>query len=218
MGAMANSQNESRAHLWGILATFVAFVVGFAAVYALLAWLIVRYVWPQQGWWALPDFVRILEYALLGGAVTATAAAWIFIPSIRYNDPCDTGGLERYRRRWEAAHPRQNRMMRHVRRHGPWVVLVQVLLIPVALWLWTRPWRPRPTDMAPPADIAFGHVALCLLLAYVLHGVDEVASGLKRWKRVAVRARHYTMLMAIWPIVFLVGLFGGEALGWLLAR
>jgi hypothetical protein len=82
-----------------IIVILLAFIVGFVAMLATLAWVIVRYVTPEARWWdALHSSINaILISILFGGLGSAALASWALRRSCRRRNGATLPNNERVR-------------------------------------------------------------------------------------------------------------------------
>ena len=222
---MAQVPPETRALRQTLLAGAVGFVGGFVVVFALMAYVIVRFGWPEERWWVVPDLLQSFFFALFGGLLAAAAFVWLVSRShyragvhrcFRCNRVlqgvgipcvCDAAATASYRRRQRVP----NRALSHYRRRLPWALLVYLLVLPIA---WYGASHPDGSVVRPFATKLIAlHAILCLLLVVVLHLIDAVAAFLERGRRFRLRAAPLAQLLGAWPVLFFVLLLAGHALG-----
>jgi hypothetical protein len=226
MPAMPPAADETRATRQLLIAIVSGFFAGFSLTLALVTYLIVRYGWPEQRWWVLPDVVQGVVFAVFGGLVAAAAITTLVTRRqhrlgmhrcftcnhvlANGDEPCicNVEARARYQRRQRVP----NRTLHHYRRRLPWVLLVNVIVLLIAWYAVTRPGRPRTAPLV--VEVAVLHAVLCILLAALLHLVDCFAPFIRHGRRRGLQVTPYIQLLVMWPAICLILGAIGKALSW----
>lgn len=210
---------ESQADRKTWILGFAAFVVGFVCVFAAITNLLVRYVWPEQGWWTVGDAIRyLIPYPFFGGVGLACATmtvverryyrlgiyrCWQCHRPLKFQTPCppkSVGSTNPF------ARARSERLHRLRRRR--WQIKVAMLgylaVLPPAilLTLLTRPGA-YPLLM----NVVVVHGVLCVFVAVAMELLADLAPRLtsrgKRWQK---RWEACKIPLMMWPMAMMLTL------------
>lgn len=205
---------QSAAHRRELAAGAVGFAVGFGVAAGVLGWVLVRYVVPGEGWWAVGTAVQFLVFAFLAALAVAAGAVvlmsrWHYATGVYrcWNCRRPLRGIAvvcpcMRRQAVAPAAPRRHRSRwRHHRRCVRPVLLTYAALVPVAVALvMLSPARHE----SPASSAAAFHALLCVLLAKGFALADIVLEQVGRGRRWRLRASVFAQTLAVWPLAALL--------------
>jgi hypothetical protein len=214
--------DDSRAFRRELYAGLLGLVLGFVAVHASVAYLLARYVVPEDGGWrAFWLGVRALPITLAASLGCALAPMfvmqrWHYRRGVYRCARC--GRALRGTAAWCACLPaefrvprRPRRPMRHYRRRVVPVSLAYLAVLPLAVAAAAR--APGRGDM-PYAVYALGfHVGLCVLAGVVVNLVCAVLEIVKRGRRFRLRAAVFLRVFSLWPLACVIAAMVLKAFG-----
>lgn len=215
--------DESRAFRRELFAGLLGLVLGFVVVHGATAYLLVRYVVPEDGGWrAFGLGVRALPLTLLAAvgcalAPMAVLQRWHYRRGVYRCARC--GRALRGNGLWCECLPdefrvprRPRRRMRHYGRRIKPVLLAYLAVVPLALVLAS--YAPGRGGM-PFVLYALGfHVLLCVLGGTLVKLACAVLEMCQRGRRFRVRAAVFLRMLAVWPALVIIGAMVAKALGY----
>jgi hypothetical protein len=172
----------------------LAFAVGFGLVVASMVYLFVKYVFPQDGWWALPQAIWHTAFLSFVGGCALTLPSMKLLNWLQYRRGlyrCTRCGRTLQAERIPCAcrmndpqfaplfpsaklKPRR-RLLRHDRRYLPRVIVAYVATMPLALAFATL--RPNPRHFPLLRQVALSHL---LVVVFVFVG-GRVLQDVLEW-------------------------------------
>jgi hypothetical protein len=209
---MVGPDFESRAFRRRILVGLWSFIVAFAGLLGLAAYLILRFVLPERGWldsivWFIHCLVWVFVGAMLAAAGAIQLVEWPYLLRGKYRCP----RCGRKSRRLVEICPcmpgefrvkHSSRFWPHVRRQvGPvlltYVVIIAIVVLNIARWPGARHY---PLVL----DVMIGHAALAALVGALVQLAIELLEMMGRARRFRLRATVYVRALVAWPLCLFV--------------
>jgi hypothetical protein len=196
-----------------------AFVGGFVATGAALAWVVIRFGPPTGHWSAVVHLVILgLMLPFFGGCSAAVAAMsavdrwyhWrgayrcIYCdrPRRRQHEPCACWSepghplADLYAKIRRQHHPPR---FRHFRKRLGAVLTAYVALVPVVLFALRVAPRPRTQPLV--VDLVEGHFVLCAAVAVSIAVLTSTLEMFRAGRRYRMRADAFVRVFALWPVL-----------------
>lgn len=192
------------------IAGAVGFFVGFTAVAALGAWIIVRFAIPESAWRAVGDAGKFLIFSVLAGlgasaGCIAIVDRWHFRAGYHRCQRCN-----RLLRSWrvpcvcqpraERTNPIRTSKSRHYRKHARTILFVVAAFVPVA-WTVAAIAPARAKNPMAAMDVLVFHVVLCAAFAFLLEACCATLRLLQRGRRFQIRAEFVLRTLILWPLI-----------------
>jgi hypothetical protein len=225
MNSLRDMPPDSRAYRRELALALWTFTGGFLATAAVVAYALVKWIVPQERWWAIGTAAHLLFYPLFVG-LAAAAAAVVILRRRHYRQGvyrcCQCGRIlrgigtpcicrpENGPDRNSFARARQHRRAARRRRTIKHVALAYVVLLPLAL-LGASCSRGR---HFPPRleDVVAGHIVLCACIALLGSFAHATLELLNSGRRFRLRTTMFLRTLCVWPAA---GAFGLAFKGWL---